>query len=116
MGRIGGGIVKAHIEGTMLCDNCNAMLKEPSDDIKKLTKELILSLVWDMPRHNMEMGTDVSDNAEWLYKKLHSILATDPKKEPTFCKCGAEVCPRCGNVHFDTPEMICLDKWHRDRR
>ncbi|KKK67091.1 hypothetical protein LCGC14_2957560 [marine sediment metagenome] len=33
-----------------------------------------------------------------------------------FCKlCGVEVCPTCGHVHFDTPEMICLDKWHRDK-
>ena len=39
-----------------------------------------------------------------------------PEKKPVFCKlCGVEVCPRCGNVHFDTPEMICLDKWHRDK-
>ncbi len=38
------------------------------------------------------------------------------EKEPVFCKsCGVEVCPNCGHVHFDTPEMICCDKWHRDQ-
>ena len=50
-------------------------------DKEKLTKELILSLVWDMPRHNMEMATDVSDNAEWLYKKLRCAL-TDTAEFP----------------------------------
>ncbi len=63
-------------------------------DKEKLTKELILSLVWDMPRHNMEMATDVSDNAEWLYKKLRCALTdtADALPEPTeeMIKRGAE--------------------------
>ena len=38
------------------------------------------------------------------------------KTKPIFCKsCGVEVCPRCSHVHLETPEMICLDKWHRDQ-
>ena len=47
-----------------------------------LTQKLITELLWDMPRHNMELGTDVSDNAVWLYGKLCEALYAHPEDAP----------------------------------
>ncbi len=83
-------------------------LRGSMSDKEKLTKELILSLVWDMPRHNMEMATDVSDNAEWLYKKLRSALGDTADAEEQAHRIAAKMCPTCGL----SDNNYCRDSFH----
>ena len=112
----------------MKCPKCKRICDcADTDAYPEVTEEMVEAVARQI--HAAMFNKDGDDNllkvaklTVWQDYKLHAecalrtVFAAAPPSDPVFCKsCGVEVCPSCGHVHLETPEMICLDKWHRDQ-
>ena len=77
--------MNAHIKGTMLCDNCRAILKKPSDAATvAITKEMVEAAFHDAEDHIQKACIKREPYQSFFAvftERLKAALATVPKEK-----------------------------------